>query len=434
VYLRTPKRYRPGKRPKRYVFSLRWLWLWILTPLAVVVGSQLYDQRDLLVPQVNSVVNSMVNTASDSLATVTAPTALPTADPREMIQRGDAAWTRGSIEEAIDAYEAALPGAPNDARIHYLYTFGLLMEGRSAEALEAAEETITANPFVADAWAIRALAQTRNGDSAAAISSALQALSIDPTSARALAFMAEAYYDANQPARATETVARALEADPNSFEALYVSALLNWYVEIDWDAALADFEAAYDLAPNLPYIAIDMAWMLYQFERYDDGLLLLEEVVDRNPNNLDALYALGFYYNAVYGDSERALDYMSRCVVADDTNVPCLSYLGTLQSVVDLDSALETYRRLIEVGTTNPRHYLDAGRVHIANGDCNTALPLLRQGYQMEQTAEESNADRLALFESLMGDCGLPAVGLPPPVEATDEANNVPEEIDVPGA
>jgi tetratricopeptide (TPR) repeat protein len=434
VYLRTPKRYRPGKRPKRYVFSMRWLWLWILTPLVVIVGSQLYDQRDLLVPQVNQVLNSVVNSASDGLATVTAPTPFPTPDPREMIQRGDAAWTRGAIEEAIAAYEAALPGAPNDARIHYLYTFGLLMEGRNSEALEAAEQTITANPFVADAWAIRALAQTRNGNPAAAISSALQALSIDPTSARALAFMAEAYYDANQPARATETVARALEADPESFEALYVSALLNWYVRIDWNAALDDFEAAYERAPNLPYIAIDMAWMLYQFERYDDGLLLLEEVVDRNPNNLDALYALGFYYNAVYGDTARALDYMSRCVAADDTNIACLSYLGTLQSITDIEAAVGTYRRLIEAGTTNPRHYLDAGRVNVTNGDCNTALPLLRQGYEMEQQAAQPNPDRLALFEQLMGDCGLPSVSLPPPVDATTEPNTVPQQIQVPGA
>jgi tetratricopeptide (TPR) repeat protein len=434
MYLRTPKRYRPSRRPKRYVFSTRWLWLWIVTPLAVIIGTQLYDQRSLLVPQVNQALNSVVSSAGDSLATVTAPTALPTEDPREMIRRGDAAWGRGAIEEAIDAYAAALPGAPNDARLHYLYTFGLLMEGRTSEALEAAETTITANPFVADAWAIRALAQTRNGQSAAAIASALQALSLDPTSARALAFMAEAYYDADQPARATETSARALEANPESFEALYVSALLNWYVEIDWEAALADFEAAYERAPNLPYIAIDMAWMLYQFERYDDGLLLLEEVVDRNPNNLDALYALGFYYNAVYGDTERALDYMSRCVAADDGNVPCLSYLGTLQSVVDLEAALGTYRRLIEVGTTNPRHYLDAGRVNIANGDCNAALPLLRQGYSMEQLVAQPNPDRLALFEELLGDCGLPAAGLPPPADATSEANTVPEQITLPGS
>ncbi len=433
MYLRTPKRYRPGRRPKRYVFSTRWLWLWIVTPLAVIIGSQLYDQRDLLVPQVNAVVNSMVNTASDSLATVTAPTALPTPDPREMIQRGDAAWARGAIEEAIDAYAAALPGAPNDARIHYLYTFGLLMEGRTSEALEAAEDTITANPFVADAWAIRALAQTRSGNSAAAIASALQALSIDPTSARALAFMAEAYYDANLPARATETAARALEADPNSFEALYVSALLNWYVRIDWNAALADFEAAYDLAPNLPYISIDMAWMLYQFERYDDGLLLLEQVIDSNPNNLDALYALGFYYNAVYGDTQRALDYMSRCVAASSENIACLSYLGTLQSVVDLQAAIETYRRLIQVGTTNPRHYLDAGRVNLANGDCNTALPLLRRGYEMEQAATQPNPDRLALFEDLMGDCGLPSVSLAQPPANDAETSTVPQQIDVPG-
>ena len=33
MYLKTPKRYTQGQR--RSIFSLRWLWLWILTPVVV---------------------------------------------------------------------------------------------------------------------------------------------------------------------------------------------------------------------------------------------------------------------------------------------------------------------------------------------------------------------------------------------------------------
>jgi len=413
LYLRTPKRYRVGKRPKRYMFTLKWLWLWILAPLVVVGGSWLMDRRDWIAPQVTTFIDGAVQSANNAVSTAIAPTATPIANPAEMIARGDGAWGRGAIEDAILAYGAALPGAPNDVRIHYLYTLGLIMSGQNDAALIAAEDTITANPFAADAWSIRALAQTRADNPNAAIASALQALAINPASARAMAFMAEAYLDANQPGRASEMVRRALEVDPESFEAYYVSGLLNWESNFDFPAAYSDMQSAMELAPNLPYITIDMAWLEWNLENYDNGLVLLEQVIDTNPNNLDALFALGFYYYSVYGDPDRALDYLTRCTTVDPRSITCLSYLGTVQSATGaLTDAVATYERLMLTSTQNPSHFLGAGRTYIAAGDCRAALPVLRTGYRLEQTADEVNTDRLGLFETLMSDCGAPVGGV----------------------
>jgi tetratricopeptide (TPR) repeat protein len=410
MYLRTPKRYRVGKRPKRYMFTLKWLWLWILTPLAVYAGTQIVDRRDQIAPQIAGWVDGAVQNANNAVATAIAPTATPIADPSQMIVRGDGAWGRGAIEDALVAYRDALPGAPNDVRIHYLYTLGLIMSGQNAAALVAAESTITANPFAPDAWAIRALAQTRAGDPNSAIASALQALAINPESARAMAFMAEAYLDANQPGRASEMVRRALEVDPDSFEAHYVSGLINWESNFDFSAAYSDMQTAMELAPNLPYITIDMAWLEWNLQNYDNGLVLLEQVIDANPTNLDALFALGFYYYSVYGDPDRALDYLTRCTTADPDNITCLSYLGTVQSATgNLTDAVVTYQRLMLTNTQNPSHFLGAGRTYIAAGDCRAALPVLRTGYRLQQTAPQENAERLALFETLMNECGAPA-------------------------
>jgi tetratricopeptide (TPR) repeat protein len=408
--LHTPKRYRVGKRPKRYLFTLKYLWLWLLTPLVVVAGVWLMDRRDQVVPEVNRLLNSAIQSAGDTVSTAIAPTATPIADPAEMIARGDSAWGRGAVEEAVDAYAEALPGAPNDIRVHYLYTFGLVMEGRDDEALIAAENAVTANPFASDAWAILAWAQTRAGEPNAAVASAMQALALNPQSARAMAFMAEAYLDANQPGRAEEMARRAVEADPDSFEAYYISALINWNANFDFQAAYADFEAALERAPNLPYIAIDMAWLEWNLQSYDNGLVLLEEVIDRNPNNLDALFALGFYYYSVYGDPNRAEDYLTRCITVDTDNRSCLNYLGTVQTGTgNLTAAIETFQRLIDTGTQDPRHFLAAARAYDGLGDCRRALPLLRTGYGLEQRADDPNADRLAAFESLLNDCGAPA-------------------------
>ena len=44
--------------------------------------------------------------------------------------------------------------------------------------------------------------------------------------------------------------------------------------------------------------------------------------------------------------------------------------------------------------------------------DCQKATPLLRTGYQLEQTSDEPNGDRLAAFQEYMSQCGVLSVPL----------------------
>ena len=408
MYLRTPKRYQAGHK-RRHLFSTRWLWLWVLTFVAVIVGWQVYQQRDLLGPPVRDFIANAVDQAGGGIATMTAPTPLPTTNPADRIVRGDNAWDQGAIEQAVTEYAAAAPSAPNNSRVHYRYTYGLLIEGKYKDALQAAEDTVTANPFSADAWAIRALALADNQQYAAAIASALQALSIDANNATALAFMSEAYLDADQPGQAEEKANQALGVDPNNAEANYALGRVEQESTYDFVAALDAYQTAHDLAPNLPQIMIAMAWTNWRLDNFDQGLDQLEQVTENNPNNLDALYALGFFQNQVYGDQNKAADYLNRCIQVDPNNISCLSYLGTVQiQLQDLQGAVKSYQRIIDVGTDNSRYYYLAGSTYVELGDCNSAKPLLRTGYSMELSQSEPNNDRLAGFEEYMGQCGMP--------------------------
>ena len=408
--LNTPKKYRVGKRQKRHmVSSLRWLWLWILTPIIIFGGYQIYERRDEFGPPVQEFIRDRVNDAQSGLATAAAPTPLPTSDPSQRIARADALWTQGAVETALDEYEQAKAGAPNDARVYYQYTYGLLIEGRAAEALPAAEETVTANPFSSDAWAIRAFALARNDRYPEAVASALQALSLDPNNATALAYMALAYSDAGMPSMAEQTLDRALEIDPENPAVFYVRGLWNLAANFDQAAYQADLQTAYELAPNLPHIAVELAWANWGLGAADVGLEQLEAVVEQNPNNLDALYALGFFWMQTYGDPNKARDYIERCVTADPANVSCLDYLATIQlTSLELDDALQTYDRLMNTNPTDPKYYLRAGRTYANAGNCNVASPWLQEGYEMEQALEEPNTDRLAAFEEFLITCGVP--------------------------
>ncbi len=408
MYLRTPKRYQAGHK-RRHLFSMRWLWLWGLTFAVVIIGWQVYDRRDQLGPPVRSFIANAVDQASGDFATMTAPTALPTINPTDHIVRGDNAWSQGAIEQAVTEYGAAAQGAPNDALVHYRYTYGLLIEGNYKQALTAAEHAVTANPFSSDAWAIRGLALARNEDYAEAIASGLQALSIDSKNANALAFMAQTYLAADQPGQAETRVDQALALDPDNAEANFARGSIDYSSNYDFVAALDAYQAAYALAPNLPQIMVEMAWTNWQLQNYDEGLDELEQVAESNPKNLDALYALGYFQYQVYGDPDKAADYLNRCVLVDPDNLSCLRYLSTVQLALgNAQNAAKNYQHIVDMGAATPRDYYYAGSTYADLGDCANAATLLRTGYSLELTQSEPNNDRLAAFEESMGQCGIP--------------------------
>jgi tetratricopeptide (TPR) repeat protein len=406
--------------------------LWILTPIVAYFGIQIYQNRDVIRPPIQNAIYNLLDNAQNSFATASAPTPLPTSDPSERLARADASWKDGRIESAITDYQAAAGGAPNDVQSHYRITLGLLMEGKLVEALKAAEQTVTANPFSADAWAIRAMALDWNDHYGESIASALHALEIDSTNARAMAFMAQAYLDFGEPELARETVEKALEVDPNSYEAYRVRAQIYQTVDYDAQAAKADFQKAYDLAPNLPQQTIDLALVTVAASAFDAAgpdyetpIGMLRDLIELNPENSRALYWLGNFYYSGQGDPQQALTYLARCAEANPRSTECQGLLGRAQMATDQNAAaIESLQKAIDLGTTNPRHYLWMGRAQIAVGDCSSAIPFLQKAYEMGQE-NDTDAEAATAAADNLAECQAPIPGLTS-VEATPEVTASP--------
>jgi tetratricopeptide (TPR) repeat protein len=425
MYLRTPKRYSRGQR--RSIISMRWLWLWILTPVVVASGMYLYNNRAAYIPQVEGAMANLLNQAQSGVATAMAPTPLPTENPSTRLASADAAWMRGAIEEAVSIYEGLVDAVPNNVGVHYRLTLGLIMNGQREAALEAAERTVTADPYDPNAWAIRAMALDWNGRYGEAVASAQRSLELAgqdnlEAQARANAFLAEAYFDLEQYDRALSTANRALEANPESYEAYRNRAMIVQNTQFDFEAALQDLQTAYDLAPNLPYIVVDLA-VIRSRDDVDAAIALLTEVLDLNPNNVDALQWLGSLYLNAVGDPNQAADYLTRCVDVDPTNINCHYVLGRAQVRTEQYSlAAESFKRTVDLGTTNPYHYWWAGRAQVLLGSCPGATSYLQTGYQMAQQAEDETL--IADYEDQMRSCRLLAEATE---EATEEATVEPE-------
>lgn len=424
MYLRTPKRYTRGQ--KRSIISFRWLWLWILAPVVVIVGMYLYNNRDTYSPIIGQVINKVMLDAQSSMATAMAPTALPTENPQRRLEAANSAWERGAIDEAVNIYQGLLDALPNDVNTHYRVALGLVMSGQLEEALEAAEKTITANPYSPDAWAIRSMVLDWSGRVGEAIASGLRALELagqdNPQSeARALAFLAEAYYDAEQYERALSTVDRALETNPDSFEAHRVRGLIMQGAQFDNETALEDLQAAYDIAPNLPYIAIELALVNSALGNTDQAIATLAELVELNPRNTEALLNLGTLYLNGLGDPNQAVEQLSRCIETDPENIGCYYVLGRAQVQLEqYESAAISFETTINLGSDDPRHYWWAGYGQVLSGKgCPAAASYLQKGYEMALAG--TNTQLISDFEDQMRTCQLLAPLPEVTAEATDE-------------
>jgi tetratricopeptide (TPR) repeat protein len=417
MQLRTPKRYRSGN--KRSIISLRWLWLWVLTPVVVGLGIQVYQHVDVFGPPIHQAMYNIVASFQNGMATAAAPTPLPTQDPADRLARADDDWKQGRIESALDSYTQVLGAVPNDVEAHYRVTLGLLMEGKLRDALDAAEKTVTANPFSSDAWAIRAMVMDWNERYGESISSALYALELDSKNARAMAFLAEAYLDHGDTDLAKSTIDKALETNPDSFEALRVRGLIAQKADFDAAAAKDYYQQAHDAAPNLPYLAIDLADIYFYADNdFDQAISTAGDVVEKNPGNSLALFRLGVYYYSGVGNLTQALDYLSRCVEANPKSIGCNALLGRVQSRLDNNTAaVESLQKAIDLGTTNPRHYLWMGMADIAMGQCQTAIPVLQKGYDLAQGGVDDEA--LGVIQDKLRECQAPVPGAEATAEAT---------------
>ncbi len=414
MYLKTPKRYSKGKQ-RRSPLSLRWLWLWVLTPIVLVVGIQLYKRRAEFAPPVQEAISSVIQSVQSGVSTVVAPTATATENPTAKLNSAENDWREGRIEAAVTSYTVIVSALPNDVIVHNRLAYGLLMEGRDQEALVASEAAVTANPFSSDAWAFRSLALDRNDRAGEAIASALRALELDPKNARAMAFLALAYYSDGEFELAQSTSEQAVNFDSGSFEALNVRGVIAQSVEFDRETARNYYQQAYDIAPKIPYLAVDLANILYTLgvssgdtatlnKNMDDAISILSDVIEVNPKNGLALFALGTLYFRGQGNFSQAAEMLSRCVDANPDSIDCNAYLGRVQSSLDdNESAIKHLQKAVDLGSQFPYYYFWLGRSQKSLGLCTQALPNLRQGRELAVKAEIE--DVVSAADDLIREC-----------------------------
>jgi len=414
MYLRTPKRYRPGRRRELRLFSGRTVFLLLLISILGAGGWLIWDNQD----QVRSSVVPEIENLAGAVRTQVAPRPTPTATPNLVVAEAGCtnAYRQGDMEEAIKQCAVLAQSRPNDIDLHFTVAQMLVLtsnfgrdEERMTRALEFAERTVNADPEAPDGWAIRAMVLDWQGNYGAALASALHAKSVDAKFAPTYAFLGEIYHDLGQDDTALSYLNQALELDTAGVAVAYTFRTqgLVYSDQGLWEASIQPYLAALQNAPNQAYIAIELANNYVALGEIDKAIQVLASTLEKNPTDTSVLFALGSAHTR-NGNVDRAYEYYRRCLDVDQDNVPCLSYLGGLQwSDGDFVTASVNLERAIELGSDDPDDYYQLGHSQAALGRCDLAVPYLQQGYQI--ALQRDDARRQATFVNALQSCGVRA-------------------------
>ncbi len=412
MYLRTPKRYRPGRRRRNLrLFSGRVVLSLLTIPVLVFVGWLIWENQSTVRSTVQSQTDHMMAFAQ----TQAAPRPTPTVTPDLVVAQSACtnAYRMGDLQQAIEQCRVLAENNPNDVDLHYRITHMLIITsnfgrdaGRMQDALLFAERAVNANPELPHGWAIRAMALDWNGNDNSALASALHAKALDPTFAPTYAFLGKIYQDLGQYQIAMGYLEQALELDTSGIAV--ADTFRNqglWYSNQGfWQDALQPYQAALQNAPTHTYIAIELANNYIALGEIDKAIEVLSSARERNPSDTSVLFSLAVAYTRD-GSFERAYEYYRRCLDIDPDNVRCLSYLGGLQLLDgDYVTAIVNLERAIALGSEDADDFIEVGRAHISMGRCDLAIPFLEQGYQIVIAADDQR--RIQQFTSALRSCG----------------------------
>jgi len=178
------------------------------------------------------------------------------------------------------------------------------------------------------------------------------------------------------PAQAAAKQAESAQAAPNKAEAYYHYALAHIYEEMGMaynrqeylNKALEEYKLAMQNDPTSPFLSAELADLYARTDRIRDAVLEAEDVLRRDPNNLEARKLLGRIYL-------RVLDNQSGS--------------GRGQSDVRR-RAIEQFEKITELAPKDAESKITLGRLYHANSDYTKAEAVLKQALALQPESEEA--------------------------------------------
>ncbi|HEC21502.1 MAG TPA: tetratricopeptide repeat protein [Chloroflexi bacterium] len=319
--------------------------------------------------------------------------------PEELAARAEEAYLSGNLDEAIDLYQQAADAAPNTvdypfqvARLLLFKTamqYGEAREATLEEALNAANMAILADPESPAGYAIMGKVMDWSERPEDASSQILRALEIDENYALGQSYLAEALVDLDRWDQAQQTIEKALALDPNSVDIrrdyAYILESLG-----DYAGAATQYEAALRIHPRLAFLHVALGRVYRVLGRYDEALDAFFEAETIEPENALIQFEVGLTYETFIGDPASATEFYERAVELDEEFAAPWVRLGTIRYLQgSYSQAAPALERALALGQDNDDIYYRLGLSYANMGQCENALPYLREAQNRFAEDEE---------------------------------------------
>ena len=271
------------------------------------------------------------------------------ADPAEgQALLGDMLCRQGAYGDALEKYRAAREANPKHVRAQRGEAQTLLMLGRGPEAREVAEQVRVAAPNDPDVLMLVSSCCFEAGDPAAALEALEEARRLAPARADVLRWIGNITRSLGDVEGAIAAYRQALELDHDFAAVRFDLARLLMQREL-WNEAEQELLAALDSVPTYAEATLELALLHRLTARLPEAVILLVDLLQRDPYSFDGLIALGEVLLEL-GRKADAAKAFRRVLAFDPSHVGAMFYEGVL--LADLKrfrDAIERWERVVDL-------------------------------------------------------------------------------------
>jgi tetratricopeptide (TPR) repeat protein len=294
---------------------------------------------------------------------------------------GRVALLRGDNRTAFARFQEAIELDPKDPAARASLGRLFLAAGLADKAVETISPALLANPDSAPLLVVRAAARSRLEDPSGALADAQRAAALAPEDDEAVSLLAAVLYSRKETPKAHALVTAAVAARPTSVRLNEMLAEFDLNAE-DRESAEADLRRLVRLQPRLPQPSYRLALMLARFGRLDAAQKVLEEAVERLPDDPNVKLVLTDFLATQRSRAEGETT-LRNYIARDPDDLELRLGLGALlersNAIVE---SMAVYRDIIERNSRSPKALVARDRIatrEVSEGQFDAAEKLIAE-------------------------------------------------------
>jgi tetratricopeptide (TPR) repeat protein len=294
------------------------------------------------------------------------------------------------------------------------YNAGVEQLNRVKEATDKLEEET-------DSIAIEYLKEKRTANVDSCLANMNLAIAVEPSDYRTYVTISSIYEETEQYDKAVEWLKKGLDLTDKR-ASLLLPVAYNYIKLRDFCSSIPYFKEYIDSVPNDVGNMTNLAACYNNCKMYDSAVMVYNQILEKEPTNLDALISIGFYYNQRASDASQAeskaraaddaagiadakaaksaafdtaLSYFTRAVEADSDNTDAIEQYALINAIQgNYETAAEGFTKLVS---------LKPGQIDswISLGDCHLKLKQFSEAAAAYEKAIEIDPGRIPILETL---------------------------------